>query len=108
MGVSVCVRARASVSLWSAYPVVICGVGVLVTGDDFWCHPVGRANEGVPPAHGPVQLGTHAKVHWGHTNKNTQKMIMSFHTRAVQLMIIIVIKKINSEYCFLRLRKQQI
>lgn len=45
------------------YPVVVGGVGVLVTGDDLRCHPVGSADEGVPPAYGPVQLSTHAKIH---------------------------------------------
>ena len=51
--------------IWTlrGYPVVVCGVWVLVAGDDLWCHPVWGADEGVPPAHGAVQLCTHAKVH---------------------------------------------
>ena len=30
--------------------------------DDFWRHPVGGPNEGVPLAHGVAQLCCHAKV----------------------------------------------
>ena len=46
----------------SCYPVVVCGVWVLVAGDDLRCHPVWRADEGVPATHCAVQLRTHAKV----------------------------------------------
>lgn len=46
-----------------AYPVVISGVGVLVTGDDFRRHPVRRADKGVPAADGSVQLGADSKIH---------------------------------------------
>lgn len=45
-----------------AYPVVVGGVGVLVTGDNFRRHPVRRADEGVPAADGSVQLGADSKV----------------------------------------------
>lgn len=45
------------------YPVVVGGVGVLVTGDDLGSHPVGSADEGVPAAHGPVQLSAHPEIH---------------------------------------------
>lgn len=47
------------------HPVVVGGVGVLVTGDDLGGHPVRRPDEGVPPPHRPVQLGAHAEIHWG-------------------------------------------
>lgn len=49
---------------FSLYPVIIGGVGVLVTGNNLWCHPVGCTDEGVPAAHCPVQLGTHSEIHW--------------------------------------------
>lgn len=38
------------------YPVVIRGLGVLVTGDDLWSHPIGSANEGVPSTDRLIQL----------------------------------------------------
>lgn len=50
----------------TSYPVVIGGIGVLVTGNDFWSHPVWGPNESVPPPHSAVQLGTHPKVHCKH------------------------------------------
>lgn len=49
---------------WS-YSVVVRGVWVLVTGDDLGGHPVWRPDEGVPPAHCPVQLSADAEVDWG-------------------------------------------
>lgn len=49
---------------FSLYPVIVGGVGVLVTGNNLWCHPVGCTDEGVPAAHCPVQLGTHSEIHW--------------------------------------------
>ena len=51
------------------HPVIIGGVGVLVTGDDLGSHPVRGAYEGVSPAHGPVQLSTHAEIHCGRKRK---------------------------------------
>lgn len=44
------------------YPVIVGGIGVLVTGDDLGGHPVWGAYERVPPPHGPVQLGAHSEV----------------------------------------------
>lgn len=46
------------------YPVVICGLGVLVAGDDLRSHPIGSTNEGVPSTDGLVQLSRHSKVNW--------------------------------------------
>lgn len=54
------------------YPVVIGGVGVLVTGDDLRGHPIRCADEGVPAPHGPVQLSTHPKVHCTQWRTETQ------------------------------------
>lgn len=51
--------------LATPYPVIVGGVGVLVTGNDLRGHPVRGAYERVPPPHGPVQLGTHPEVHCG-------------------------------------------
>lgn len=45
------------------HPVVVGGVRVLIAGDDLWGHPVRRPDEGVPPAHRPIQLSADAKVH---------------------------------------------
>lgn len=45
-----------------SYPVVIGGVRVLITGNNFRRHPVRCANEGVPTPNGSVQLGTHSKI----------------------------------------------
>lgn len=46
------------------YPVVICGLGVLITGDDLRSHPIGSANEGVPSTNRLIQLCRHSKVNW--------------------------------------------
>lgn len=51
--------------LATPYPVIVGGIGVLVTGNDLRGHPVRGAYERVPPPHGPVQLGTHPEVHCG-------------------------------------------
>lgn len=45
------------------YPVVICGLGVLVTGDDLRSHPIGCTDEGVPSTDRLVKLGRYAKIH---------------------------------------------
>lgn len=47
-----------------SYSVIICCIWVLVTSDDFWGHPVRCPNEGVSPSNCPIQLSTHAKIHW--------------------------------------------
>jgi len=52
------------VSMNQVYLEVICGVRVLITGDDLGGHPVRRPDKGVPPPHRAVQLSTHAKVNY--------------------------------------------
>lgn len=47
-----------------SYPVVIGGVGVLITGNNFGRHPVRCADEGVSTADSSVQLSAHSKVNW--------------------------------------------
>lgn len=47
-----------------SHPVVIGGVRVLITGNNFRRHPVRCANEGVSTPNSPVQLSTHAEVNW--------------------------------------------
>lgn len=47
-----------------SYLEVVGGIWVFVTGNNFRCHPVGSANESIPPAHCSVKLGTYAKVHY--------------------------------------------
>lgn len=49
-----------------AYPIIIGGVRVLITGDDLWGHPVRGPNESVSSAHSAVQLSTHPKIHCRH------------------------------------------
>lgn len=49
-----------------SYSVIVGSIWVLVTGDDLGGHPIGRADEGVPPPHCAIQLGAHAKVHCEH------------------------------------------
>lgn len=48
-----------------AHLIVICGIRILITCDDLWCHPIRSAYESVPAAHGAIQLCTYTKVHWG-------------------------------------------
>lgn len=47
-----------------SYPVVIGGIRILVTGDNFGSHPIRGADESVPTPNGPVQLSAHSKVNW--------------------------------------------
>lgn len=65
------------------YPVVICGLGVLVTGDDLGSHPVGSTDEGVPPTDRLIQLCRHPKVNWNikdvgqfHISKQPQSLLL--------------------------------
>ena len=52
-----------SSSMKLAYSVVISSRGVLITSNDFRCHPVWCANERVALANGPVKLRRHTKIH---------------------------------------------
>lgn len=44
------------------YPVVICSLRVLITGNDLRGHPIRSTDEGVPPTDRLIELGWHAKV----------------------------------------------
>ena len=46
-----------------AHLEIIRGIWVFIAGDNFWCHPVGCSDEGIPPAHCSIKLGTDSKVH---------------------------------------------
>lgn len=50
-------------TIWS-YPVVIGGIRILITGDNFRSHPIWGADESVSTPNSPVQLSTHSKINW--------------------------------------------
>lgn len=53
----------------SFYPIIIGGVRILITGNDFWGHPVWSANESVSSADCTIQLCAHPKVHYRESEK---------------------------------------
>lgn len=59
---ALCMRLQFSV-ICQPYPVVVGSIGVFITSNNLWSHPIWSPNKGVPTPHCPVQLGADAKVH---------------------------------------------
>ncbi len=72
--ISPCALTLTHTQLWVChhYPVVVRGVWVLVAGDDLRSHPVRCPDEGVPAAHGSIQLSADAEVHCGATRETPE------------------------------------
>lgn len=51
------------------YPVIICGLWVLITCDDLRRHPIWSTNEGIPSTDRLVKLCWDAKVNWNKKRK---------------------------------------
>lgn len=59
----------------ASYSVVVCGVWVLITGDDLRSHPVGCAYERISPSNRPVQLSAYTKINYGTKSKKKRNTI---------------------------------